>query len=203
LSATDRNKIESYLAIKYGITLGLAAESQKSLITSTGTAVWDISANAGYNFNVAGIGRDDSSDLNQKQSKTINTVNEVTIGLGAIDTTNSSNSNEFKNDGDFLIWGCDNGAFTSSGANTIEIASGVTTSLTRISRKWKIIESYKAPSDVENVFVGIPSTAFSTFAKASYEEYVLVVADNANFADNDIIDVIPLRIKVMQQEHLL
>ena len=196
LNDADRNKIESYLAIKYGITLGLSTETQKNFVNSFGTAVWDITSNAGYNFNVAGIGRDDNSDLNQKQSKTINTVNDVTIGLGNIYTTNSENSNEFKNNGDFLVWGCDNGAYTSGTSNTVTIATGITTTVTKIARKWKIIESTQVTSDVENVYVGIPETAFSLFSKSSSEEYVLVVADNANFANTDIIDVIPLRIKV-------
>jgi hypothetical protein len=192
----DRPKIETYLAIKYGITLG-ETQAEKNYVNSTGNAIWDITANAGFNYNIAGIGRADNSDLNQKQSKSINETNEVTIGLGLIADTNSANVNEFKKDGDFLVWGCDGGAFTGAGTNIITIATGVTTSLTRIDRKWKIVESKVdvVDGDVENVFVGIPSTAFSEngFTKTADEEYVLIVSDDASFNDVNIIDVIPLK----------
>jgi hypothetical protein len=196
---TDRPKIETYLAIKYGITLG-ATEAEKDYVNSAGTVIWDFTANAGFDFNIAGIGKDDSSDLNQKQSKSINDPNEVTIGLGVISATNSANINEFNKDGDFLVWGCDNDALTGVSTNTITISTGVTTSLTRIARKWKIVESKEAlDGDVENVFVGIPTTAFSGFSKLDSEEYVLIVSDNEDldeeyFEDDDIVDVIPLKL---------
>ena len=191
----DRQKIESYLAIKYGISLGSSDEAQKDYINSFDTVIWDITANSGYNYDVAGIGRDSISDLNQKQSKTLNSVNGVTIGLGGIFNTNSENPNEFEDDGDFLVWGNNNSALSGTNTNTITIASGISTSVTRMDRKWKIVESVEAVGgDIETVFVGIPETAFSGFSKVADEEYALIVADNPNFADGDIIDVIPLTI---------
>ncbi len=190
----DRQKIESYLAIKYGITLGSSYEAQKDYINSFGTSVWDVAANTGFNYHVAGIGRDSISDLNQKQSKTLNTTNEVTIGLNGIFSTNSSNINEFNKDGDFLVWGSNNDAYNGTNTNTVTVATGITTSLTRIDRKWKVVETVEdVSSDVENVYVSIPSSAFSSFPLGTDEEYVLIVADNSNFTNGDIIDVIPLK----------
>lgn len=194
LSDADRQKVESYLAIKFGITLGASTEATKDYVNSFDTSVWDVSANTGYNYHVAGIGRDSISDLNQKQSKSINYANAVTIGLGGVSTTNSANPNEFVKDGDFLVWGNNNAAFTGTNTNTVTIATGVTTSLTRIDRKWKIVETNEdVNGDIETVYVSIPSVAFSGFTKTADEEYALIVADNANFANGDIIDVIPLR----------
>lgn len=194
LSDTDRQKVESYLGIKYGITLGSGSEAEKDYINSWDTKVWDATANSDYNYDVAGIGRDSISDLNQKQSKSINYLTSVAIGLGGISSTNNLNASEFTKDGDFLVWGNNNGAFTGSSTNTITVATGVTTSLTRIDRKWKIVESNEdANGDVSTVFISIPEAAFSGFTKTSSEEYALIVADNANFTNGDIIDVIPLR----------
>ncbi|NNC51035.1 MAG: hypothetical protein HKO01_10905, partial [Flaviramulus sp.] len=194
LTDADRQKVESYLGIKYGITLGSATEAEKDYVNSFDTKVWDITASAGFNYNVAGIGRDSISDLNQKQSKTLNLINEVSISLGNVFTTNSSNTNEFKKDGDFLVWGNNNAAYTGTNTNTVTVATGITTSLTRIDRKWKIVESNEdVNGDVATVYVTIPSDAFSGFSKTATEEYALIVADNSNFGDNDIIDVIPLR----------
>ena len=188
-----RQKIESYLAIKYGITLGASTVAQKDYINSFGTKIWDIAANSGYNYNVAGIGRDSISDLNQKQSKTINVTNEVTIGLDGIFSTNNANINEFNEDGDFLVWGSNNSSFTGTNTNTITIASGITTSLTRIDRKWKIVETTEVSSDVGNVYVSIPLEAFTGFTLGTDEAYALIVADNDNFTNSDIIDVLPLK----------
>ncbi|PTM01628.1 MAG: hypothetical protein DA407_15820, partial [Bacteroidetes bacterium] len=194
VSDADRQKIESYLGIKYGITLGPSNEATKDYINSFGTSVWDISANSGYNYDVAGIGRDSISDLNQKQSKSLNYSTSVAIGLGGISATNSANTNEFTKDGDFLVWGNNNAAFTGSSTNDITIATGITTSLTRIDRKWKIVESNEDVSgDVQTVFVSIPDAAFSGFTKTALEEYALIVSETSSFADADIIDVIPLR----------
>ncbi|MBJ6367842.1 LamG-like jellyroll fold domain-containing protein [Snuella sedimenti] len=193
VSDADRQKIESYLAIKYGITLGASTEAQKNYVNSFDTIIWDITANAGYNYHVTGIGRDSISDLNQKQSKTLNTTNEVTIGLNGIYSTNNANISEFIEDGDFLVWGSNNNAYTGTSTNTVTIASGLTTSLTRIDRKWKIVESKESVNgDVGKVYVSIPVDAFSSFSLGADEEYVLIVADADSFSDTDIIDVIPL-----------
>jgi hypothetical protein len=189
----NRPKIETYLAIKYGITLGVNGTS-KNYLDSGGTVIWNVSNNAGYNYNIAGIGLDVDSDLYQKQSKSSNDANEVTIGLGVIAATNSANINEFKKDRDFLVWGSDNGACTAGGSNLTTINSGLTTATTRINKKWKIVETKTdVDGDVENVFVGIPATAFSAFPKLDNEEYALIVSDNPAFGDADIIDIIPLK----------
>ncbi|MDO9038910.1 MAG: LamG-like jellyroll fold domain-containing protein, partial [Lutibacter sp.] len=66
----------------------------------------------------------------------------------------------------------------------------ITTSLTRIDRKWKIVET---GTDVENIYISIPSNAFSGFAKLAEEEYVLIVSDDASFGNGNIIDVVPIK----------
>ena len=188
----DRPKIESYLAIKYGITLGVNGTS-KNYVNSSGTVIWDVSANAGFNYNIAGIARDSISDLNQKQSKSINNNNEVTIGLNGMFDKNSDNTNEFNADKQALMWGSNNAAFSGTSTNTVTIATGLTSTITKIDRKWKIVES---GGDSENTYIAIPATAFSNFSKTPNEEYALIVADNAAFTNTDIIDVVPLRIKL-------
>ncbi len=90
-SDADRRKIESYLAIKYGITLGTNGTSL-DYVDSNGTNIYAI---GGFNYDIAGIGRDDDAQLNQKQSKTINKVDDITIGLSDIFATNDVNTNVF------------------------------------------------------------------------------------------------------------
>tara|TARA_R110001592_G_scaffold78715_6_gene235933 strand:- start:46 stop:4989 length:4944 start_codon:yes stop_codon:yes gene_type:complete len=193
---TDRQKIESYLAIKYGITLGPSREATKDYINSFDSIVWNVSDNVGFNYDVAGIGKDSISDLYQKQSKSVNTPNEVTMGIWGLFDTNNKNPNDFSSDGDFLVWGNNNGPYTGTSTNKVVIATGDTTSLTKIDRKWKVVESVQvAGSDNENIYVGIPENAFidSGFTLVADEEYVLIASETPDFFDTDIVDVIPLK----------
>ncbi len=64
-------RIESYLALKYGITLGNNGTST-NYFGSNSDVIWDQSANAGYNYDIAGIRRDDNTVLDQRKSRSEN-----------------------------------------------------------------------------------------------------------------------------------
>ena len=68
LSNEDRNKVESYLSLKYGTSLDQT--TAQSYTASDGTEMWDkdFSGASTYNNDIAGIGRDDGSDLGQVKS---------------------------------------------------------------------------------------------------------------------------------------
>jgi hypothetical protein len=51
--------VESYLAIKYGITLDQTVA--KNYLNSSTTTIWDATTNSTYKYDIAGIGRDDNS----------------------------------------------------------------------------------------------------------------------------------------------
>lgn len=108
ISTTDRNRIESYLALKYGITLDQS--TPQNYIAGDGTTIlWDATTNAGYDNDIAGIGRDDVQALNQKQSKSVNENSTVTIYNGdqsvGLPTTNTANTSTYAADTSVLIWG--------------------------------------------------------------------------------------------------
>jgi len=189
---TERNRIQSYLAIKYGITLGVNGTSQ-DYVDSAGNVIWDQSANAGYNYSVTGIGRDDSSVLNQKQSKGSNAFSIVTIGHKDIASTNSANTNDFNEDKEFLVWGHNNA--TLSGTNTISVDLGAssTTVTTIFDRRWKIVETRPTgTSDILDVKISTPQAVFPALSDPTTEEYALIISSTSAFASGDIVDVIPL-----------
>ncbi|QBZ98933.1 choice-of-anchor D domain-containing protein [Flavobacterium sangjuense] len=181
--ATERAKIQSYLAIKYGITLGTNGTSQNYL-SSTGTTLWNTATNAGYNYNIAGIGRDDISKLNQKQSKNGVANSVVTIGLGTIASTNTANTNTFDTDGEYLVWGENGGNMNDSGSDISVTFGGnnVTTLIDVPNKKWKIVET--------GGNVGITKAAVATSdlsglpALSGNDAYVMLVADDASFTTN-------------------
>ena len=136
ISDTDLNKIESYLAIKYGVTLD--ASSITSYVASNGTDFWTKANNTGYMSSIFGIGRDDVQLLNQKISKSVNTGSILTVSL---DTDFSSPNNDptrastnFDDTLDFIMF-AHNGDATSTQTTELD---ATTNFVERISREWKV-----------------------------------------------------------------
>ena len=124
LTQTEKERIQSYLALKYGMTM------PHNYVASSGVTLKDISD--GYTNQILGIGRDDCSGLNQKQSKSIEEEGVVTLSLGAIAANNQNNSNIFSSDENFLVVGNDG-----QSVDTWTPVGGVSSD-SRINRTWKI-----------------------------------------------------------------
>jgi len=117
LSAADRNKIESYLAVKYGFTLNQAAVNNNNYTTSGAFITWNRAANSVYANDITGIGRDDATALLQKQSKSINTSSLITLyngtyPAGIFPSVNAANTSAFSVDQVFLLVGDNAGTTT-------------------------------------------------------------------------------------------
>jgi hypothetical protein len=67
LSSQERARVETYLAVKYGIPVYQGAEP-KDYLDSSGKIIWEGGRNPAYNKRAAGIGKDDACGLFQKQS---------------------------------------------------------------------------------------------------------------------------------------
>ncbi|MDX2776059.1 hypothetical protein PV379_01655 [Streptomyces caniscabiei] len=167
LTAAERQRVTSYLGIKYGTTLS------HDYLDSAGAKIWDYAASTAYNNDIAGIGRDDTTSLNQKQSKSVNGGSLVTIGRGDIAATNQANSNTFANDKTFMTWGHDTAATTQ--------ATTVTgTSYARMARIWKSVTT----GTVGQVKVQLPTSSISRSSA------VLLVSDSPTFDNTS--QVIPM-----------
>lgn len=183
VTAAERNKIETYLAVKYGITL----HNSNHYTTSRNVVVWDATANTGYYNNVAAIGRDVISALHQKQSRSqhTNTNSQVIIGLGDIATTNAGNTFSLS-DEQFLIWG-DNGnaqaMSNTAGTFTTFNFSGGTNNGRRMNRIWKVQNTQVTAE----VLIRFPMAAVGTTTLPSGDacaQYAIVFADDAAFSTN-------------------
>jgi len=128
LNLAEIQRVDSYLAIKYGIGLS------KNYINSIGETIWDMAANNGYNYDIAGIMRDDGSALDQRQSKAANDNEILSIGKGTIASSNPNNPNSFGTNLDCFIWGSNGGA--TFAIETTE-KPGV---YARLGREWKVAE---------------------------------------------------------------
>ncbi|MCA0131917.1 choice-of-anchor D domain-containing protein [Winogradskyella alexanderae] len=189
-----RNRIQSYLAVKYGITLGVNGTSQ-DYVNSDGTVIWDQSSDGGtYNYDIAGIGRDDASELNQKQSSSVNDATDgtgpiegvLTVGLTDIYNTNKENKDlnaTTLGDKEFLMWGND-GTDLNLAASTVTvnmsagIAPALTTNVTftAMQRTWKFVET---GGDIPEVKVRIPQNAIRNITPPG--SYYMFISDTGIF----------------------
>ena len=134
LTQTERFQVDSYLAVKYGITLA----AHNYLATNGTTTTYDIST---YGNNIAGIGRDDATALLQKQSRSQNTANRgniVTMGLSSVAPTNALNPGAITADKAFNIWGDDNGSVTTTTTANLPTGTTGSTCAIRLPRQWKV-----------------------------------------------------------------
>jgi len=122
------NRVHTYEAIKYGITLST------NYIASSDATVFTTAAP--YNNNIIGIGRDDASGLVQKQSH--NTDDSVRIYAGTLATTNAANAASFTSDQSFVVVGANNGKLAATFASNMIKPAGI---FSRLEREWQVTKT--------------------------------------------------------------
>lgn len=168
LTAAERNKVESYLAVKYGFTLNQLAANNNNYVATNAAITWDRALNSAYSIDITGIGRDDATALNQKQSRSVNTSGLVTLyngtyAGGVFPAENANNSNGFTNDLSFLLAGHNGGGTT---LNQCALDGNAH----RMQRIWKAAKT----GNVSSVTLAVDQAAVPSTLK-----YVLVSANPA------------------------
>lgn len=136
-TTTDRYPIESYLGVKYGLTL-----DHNYIAADGSTVTWDRTANAGYNNNITGIGRDDATGLDQRQSRSENTGAMLTIGNSTtLAADNLANANSFAASGSYLLWGNNGASNSNEGSADIGFTTNAVNIVGRMDRIWKAQET--------------------------------------------------------------
>lgn len=180
-SATDIQKIESYLALKYGITLDQT--SPTSYLASDGTNMWNAaSAATGFNKNIFGIGRDDASALSQKVSGSVNAGSILTLAttnnfvLANQDVSRTALSADLS----FEVVADNGGAASWS-------STGVPAGYNILSRQWQVQEAGTVGS--VNVQFDVGNATFDVPALLTGTSYYLVTDPNAdgNYTDGVVI----------------
>ena len=174
ITTQEQQKIESYLALKYGLQLDQTIA--KSYISSSAINIWDHSLTDANTFNqsIAGIGRDDVSGLHQKQS-TAQMEGLVTIGLNTITA-----------DQRFLTWAHNGGTLEIS--DTIEIND---ISIRRVTKTW---QTQEVNGDVGNTQVSI-DISNAEFQHTVPRAYVLLLATDADFPNGGTTIIVADSIK--------
>lgn len=166
LSLNEVMRVETYLGLKYGISLS------HDYLSGSGTTIWNRTANNGYNNAIFGIGRDDCQGLFQKQAQSY-TADLLTLGLGTITTSNATNTGTMTNT-NFEIVG--NNAASFSAWSSTNAPAGVS----RIGRAWKVQET----GTVGAVTLRVPhstSSATSKIPAGILGDLYLIVDTDSNF----------------------
>ena len=109
LKKAEALKIETYLAVKYGITL-----IESDYVSSADVVLWRYEENKDYSNGIAGLGRDNALSLSQKQGSSSEEADLLTLGLGNFSTLNKDNDFPLS-DGNFLLWGHNDGGLNLAG----------------------------------------------------------------------------------------
>ncbi|WP_028524405.1 DUF11 domain-containing protein [Runella limosa] len=173
LTIAERQKVQSYLAIRHGITLDKEDNDntivEGNYVLSDGTVVWDAVTNSTYHNDVTVIGRDASSSINHRQSKSVNEGSFLTIGHGTgIAATNAANGNTFSANKMFEAVGS-NGLTTNYGTVYAPNSYTPTRGFYRMTRIWKVQET----GAVGQVTISIPGSG---------DVYLLAKTSNDNFS---------------------
>jgi pimeloyl-ACP methyl ester carboxylesterase len=171
INAVAQNKIESYLALKYGITLG-SNSALTNYTSSTGTVFW--TASTPYQNDIFGIGTDSASNLVQIKSNSANSgsgdgTGQSTKGNLVLTTNTVLNNNQF------LLIGNDAGSF----ANHVILpgeAPLVLQGAIRVTRKWRADNT----GSVGAVDISFDTTGLALSGGALLSNYTLLVDNDGD-----------------------
>ena len=178
LSTIQIRMVESYLCIKYGITLGNNQGTGACLIykNSAGVSIWN--NQTGYHNNVTGIGRDDGSTLDQRMSRGVLSMN-ASLDLVTIVNGTFASPAAFTSNLSTLIVGHDGQTpqtvFGDPTFSNYPAALGANAA--RIKRVWKA----QATNFTQSTSVGFESTMLIAYTPIS--NLRLLVDDDGNFAN--------------------
>lgn len=105
LTANQKNRVESYLALKYGITLASGTPYRNA----KNTVFWNSANYVKFGNRVFGIGRDDISGLNQLQSESVHNKDYLIASVETLMPTNPEKQQMVQiGNNNFIVFG-DNG----------------------------------------------------------------------------------------------
>ncbi|MEN9609254.1 MAG: hypothetical protein RLZZ628_68 [Bacteroidota bacterium] len=167
LTDPERFKVESYLAIKYGITL------THDYVDYNGVTIFSANGGAATDFDahIFGIGRSDKQQLHQRQSKSDNGF--LTFGLTTIATTNLLNTNNLTDEAHLMI-GDNNGTAGAAALSNNASCPAPVGASGLFNRTWKAQET----GAVGAAFLRV-ATANLTGLATNQPLYLVVADDNA------------------------
>ncbi len=177
ITLAEMLRVNSFLGIKYGITLG-GNGTPTNYTNSAGTTIWN-GATAAYHNNVIGISRDDNSGLLQKQSHTNDDT--VRIYLATLAATNAANAGSFTANNAHVLIGGTTGRLCTTAASLAEMPTGLAscTLYSRIAREWRV----QRTNMTQTFNLDVKLAACANLTSVNVADLRLLVDDDGNFAN--------------------
>ncbi len=179
LGLIDLLKVESYLAVKYGITLDPSSATAGGYLTSAGGASWDPTTILFFHNDVIGIGRDDASALLQKQSHSFDDAQR--IYLSTLVSSTLLNTGTFTNDISYVMMGHNNAVLNETALATAEMPSGQNL-MNRIAREYRVTNT----NFVNTFSIDITLNNFTNFT-TNPSELCLLVDNDDDFTNATVL----------------
>ncbi len=128
LQRVDNEKVHTYLALKYGIGIYYL-----NYVNSEDTIIWNTSKDTVYQYDIIGLGRDDSLGIYQKQTAAQGGTSPMLMYVDTLKGYNNINNAQFDNL-NFALFGHNDGSIKSYSEDTVNINSY----LNLMDRRWKI-----------------------------------------------------------------
>lgn len=170
LSDTEKNKVDTYLAIKYGITM------YDNYTATNDVQIYNVST---YPNQIIGIGRDDAEALIQRQSHAMDDSSR--IYMSNLVNTNVANTGSFSTDISYVVMGNDQGMLCSTAGSAAEMPTGLTNCnlYSRLEREWKITKSNYA----QNFNLDLAIEPCAVQGSVITSDLRLLVDDDGNFGN--------------------
>lgn len=168
--------IESYLSIKYGISLN----KEKDYFNLKGDKIWNAKENEIFNYRVTGIGKESELSLNQKRSANAE-KDGLLIGVEDLKNQNISEKNVIPNQA-YVMWGDNNQKTILHKRNGLQ-------SYQKMDRVWKMQTSGVAVKDSVKLsfFIDAQKMKLSDKKNSQFhnqEEYIWLVINDKSTTDN-------------------
>ncbi|MCZ8230138.1 choice-of-anchor A family protein, partial [Flavobacterium sp.] len=204
LTEAERKIVESYLAIKYGVTItgdidklgATFGNVSYSYVNSAGSDVW--TSNATYKYDVFGLGRDDLYGLNQRISKSINSNTILTVSTNSDVTSLNLDATRKAIDGDkeFMLIANNTGSAALPVQQATELPGSITT---RLNREWKTQLSNTDGSNISNVSLNFNLSGITLTGATASNLVLLIDTDGNGDFTNGAITRIPVSSFVSNQ----
>lgn len=180
LSSGEKQRIQSYLSVKYGM------QYTPDYLSGANNTIWKHN-NGGFTYNTFGIGREDCIGFLQKQSHSVTATTQdiIHVGLDTIFPTNAENTASIS-DAHYIIWGDNNGSLT-----TLDQIRSTSHCLLAPQRKWRAQTTGNLANTLHTLVAidasGVSGTGWVTPTN-NPQDYFLLIDRNGNGVYNDAID---------------
>lgn len=179
LSDSNRTRVETYLSIKYGLPLS------KVYLSGSYAPIWNYTENTSFNNRMIGIGRDDCQQLHQKQSRSeVDSNYRLIASVGPLASSVATNTAGFTYDGQFIVYGDDNGSLSTITTNYVK-----NTCLKRTNRNW-LAQVTGTNIGAINTQIRIKVSDIAFGETTGPNQFLLLLDRNNNGSYNDAVDMI-------------